>query len=79
MTWVKDILLEFAKKLNSWEAFFLLFVAIGGYIYLEFYKAQTDRLARIPSTKPDGFVQNKSENNYAGIVKRSKPNTKSEK
>ena len=79
MTWLKEIVPILITKLKSWQTFVLCLIAVGGYIGIQLYKAQTERLARIPSTKPDGFVQNKSENNYAGIVKRSKPNTKSEK
>lgn len=73
MQWLKEILLILVKKLKSWEAFALCLIGILGYIGLEFYKAQTERMIAT-SMKPKAetteiLVQNKPTQAGVGIIK----------
>ena len=73
MTWLKEILLMLVKKLKSWEAFALCLIGLLGYIGLEYYKAQTERMIAT-SMKPKAetteiLVQNKPTQAGVGIIK----------
>lgn len=83
MQWLKEILLILVKKLKSWEAFALCLIGILGYIGLEFYKAQTERMIAT-SMKPKAetteiLVQNKPTQAGVGIIKEEKSQIKGAK
>jgi len=75
MQWLKDILPILVKKLKGWEVFALLIIAVGGYIFIQFYRAQTERIIAT-SMKPKAetteiLVQNKPTQAGVGIVKNN--------
>lgn len=84
MQWLKEILLILVKKLKSWEAFALCLIGILGYIGLEFYKAQTERMIAT-SMKPKAettemiLVQNKPTQAGVGIIKEDNSQIKGAK
>ena len=72
MTWLKEIVPILITKLKSWQTFVLCLIAVGGYIGIQFYKAQTERIiAQSMKPKADkvNWVSSNPTEAGVGIIK----------
>ena len=70
MSWLKEILLELCRKLNSWQSYSVVILIIIGVFALEFYKAGTERIRATPDKFQRGsWVSNDPTKVSRGIEK----------